>query len=123
MDDLIKYMDYLWVAAEDNIVTVGINEEGLEGFDEVETANLPDENTEVATDEVCGDLETDQGPFNLYSPVDGIVIEVNEAVVQNPKIIIDDPLGDGWLYRIEANNADQIEELPDRLNQVDEEFE
>ena len=123
MEDLIKYMDYMWIAADDNIVTVGINEEGLEGFDDIETAKMPEENTEVATDEVCGELDTDQGPFNLYSPVDGMVIEINEAVTQNPKLIIDDPLGDGWLYRIEANNVDQIEDLPDRLNQIDEEFE
>ena len=123
MDEIIKYMDYMWVTVEDNIVTVGINEEGLEGFDEVETVNMPEENTEVATDEVCGELETDQGPFNLYSPIDGMVIEVNEAVVQNPQIIIDEPLGDGWLFRVEASQPDQIEELPDRLKQNDEEFE
>lgn len=123
VDEFIRYMDYMWVTAEDNIITLGINEEGLEGFDEIEKVSLPEENTEVTTDDVCGELETDQGPFNLYSPIDGMVIELNEAVIQNPQLIIDDPLGDGWLFRIEANNADQIEELPDRLKQIDEEFE
>jgi glycine cleavage system H protein len=122
-EDYIKYMDYLWVSVDDNVITLGLSEEGLEDFDEILKANMPEENTEVATDEVCGELDTDQGPFNLYSPVDGVVIEVNEAVVQNPKLIVDEPLGDGWLYRIEANNIDQIEDLPDRLKQIDEEFE
>ena len=116
-------MDYMWVMADDNVVTVGITEEGLEAFDEIEKANMPEENTEVATDEACGELDTDQGPFNLYSPVDGTVIEANEAVIQNPKLIIDEPLGDGWLYRIEAHDPEQIEDLPDRLSAVDEEFE
>ncbi len=123
MDEMIKYMEYMWVQIDDNIVTVGISEEGLESFDEIERANMPEENTEVATDEACGELDTDQGPFNLYSPVDGIVVETNEATLDNPKLIMDDPLGDGWLYKIEADNPDQIDELPDKLQQTDEEYE
>ena len=113
----------MWVAVDDDIVTVGINDEGLEDFDMVESVSMPVENTNVTVDEVCGELETDQGPVNLYSPVDGMVIEVNEAVVQNPKLIFDDPFGDGWLFRVEASDPEQIEELPDRLKQIDEEFE
>ena len=123
MEEQIKYMNYMWVAVDDDIVTVGINDEGLEDFDMVEGVSMPVENTNVTGDEVCGGLETDQGPVNLYSPVDGMVIEVNEAVVQNPKLIFDDPFGDGWLFRVEASDPEQIEELPDRLKQIDEEFE
>ena len=98
----------MWVAVDDDIVTVGINDEGLEDFDMVESVSMPVENTNVTVDEVCGELETDQGPVNLYSPVDGMVIEVNEAVVQNPKLIFDDPFGDGWLFHVNASDPEKI---------------
>ncbi len=123
MDELITYMNYLWVQVDDNIITVGITEEGLEAFDDIEKITLPPENSEVTVDDVCGELETDQGPFSLYSPIDGTIIETNEAIFQNPSLIIEDPLGDGWLFKVEASDPDQIEELPDRLSQIDEEFE
>ena len=112
---LLTFMEYLWVQQEDDIVTIGITEEGLDGFDEVTNINMPSENTEVAEDEVCGELETDQGAFNLYSPIDGIVIEVNEAVKENAGLILEDPTGDGWLYKIEAESQTQLDNLRTKL--------
>jgi len=121
VDEQLIFMDYLWVQTEDDLVTVGVNEEGLEGFDQIEGLNLPTENTEVVENEVCGELETDQGPFNLYSPLDGTIIEINETVVQNPKLIVDDPLGDGWLFRVEPSNPSDLENLAERLKGLDDE--
>ncbi len=123
MEEQLKYMDYLWVQADDDVVTVGITEEGLEGFDDIETLLLPDENSKITEDEVCGNLETDQGPFSLFSPIDGTVIEINEAVVENPKMIFEDPTGDGWLFRVEAENITQVNELAAKLEAEEEDDE
>ncbi len=109
--DLITYMGYEWIMIEDGVITIGINEAGLEEFTEVNAANLPSETDEVITDEVCGELDTDQGPMNLYSPVEGIVLEVNEAVVENPSLIMEDCYGDGWLFKVEAKDAADLDEL------------
>ena len=111
MKDLITYMGYEWIQIEDGVITIGINEQGLDEFTEVEAANLPAENEEVITDEVCGELDTDQGPMNLYSPVEGNVIEVNEAVIENPSLITEDCYGDGWLFKVEPKNASDLDEL------------
>lgn len=111
MKDLITYMGYEWVMVEDGVVTVGINEAGLDEFTEVSSANLPAENEEVIPDEVCGELDTDQGPMNLYSPVEGNVIEINEAVIENPSLISEDCYGDGWLFRVEPKNSGDLDEL------------
>ncbi|MCB0384957.1 MAG: glycine cleavage system protein H, partial [Bdellovibrionales bacterium] len=91
--------------------TIGINEDGLEEFAEIMSANLPSEGEEVSGDEVCGELETDQGPMNIYSPLSGHVVEINEAVVENPDLILEDCYGDGWLVRIEADRPEDIERL------------
>lgn len=109
MNELMNYMGYLWVAVDGDIVTIGINDDGLDEFAEIEGVELPVEGTVVDPDEVCGELDTDQGPLNLYCPVDGKVVEVNEAVNNNPSLIIDDNTGDGWLFRVEAENIDQLD--------------
>ncbi|MBX3020326.1 MAG: glycine cleavage system protein H [Bdellovibrionales bacterium] len=111
MKDLITFMGYEWIMIEDGVVTVGINEAGLDEFTELNSINLPGENEEVIPDEVCGELDTDQGPLNLYTPIEGNVIEVNEAVVENPSLIVEDCYGDGWLFRVEPKSASDLDEL------------
>lgn len=111
MDDLITYMGYEWISVEDGVLTIGVNEDGLDEFSEIASISLPSESEELDPDEVCGELDTDQGPLNLYCPVAGHVIEVNEAVVENPSLVQEDCYGDGWLFRVEAKEVGDIAEL------------
>lgn len=111
MKDLITFLGYMWVMVEDGVATIGINEAGLDEFSEISAVNLPAESEEVIPDEVCGELDTDQGPMNLYTPVEGIVLEVNEAVIENPSLIQEDNFGDGWLFRVEAKSASDLDEF------------
>ena len=110
-DELITYMGYEWVLIDDGVVTIGINDQGLEEFTDINSLNMPTDGEEVITDEVCGELDTDQGPMNLYSPVEGNVVEINEAVIENPSLIMEDPYGDGWLFKVEPKNASDLDEL------------
>ena len=95
-------MGYLWVQKVDNVYTIGINEDGLEDFETIESVDLPRENEEIEADVVCGALETDEGPLDLYSPVSGKVIELNPAVIEDPSIITEDPY-DAWLLKVESD--------------------
>ena len=119
-DELITYMGYEWVRIDDGTITIGINEAGLDEFSEISAVNLPADQEEVIVDEVCGELDTDQGPMNLYSPVDGVVVEINEAVIENPSLIMEDPLGDGWLFKVEPKNASDLDELASPSSNDDE---
>lgn len=110
-DDFIPFLAYEWLQVEDGSVTIGISEEGLEELTEVSAINLPAEGEEVGADEVCGEVETESGPLNLYSPVEGKVVEINAAVVENPQLLFEDPYGDGWLFRVEATNQEDLDEL------------
>lgn len=123
MDELITYMGYLWIQVEGEVLTIGINDSALEEFSDITKVDLPVEGSVFEPDEVCGELETDQGPLNLYCPVDGKVIEINETAVQNPSVIQEDPYGDGWLFRIEAESADQVESLASDTNDGDDDDE
>lgn len=111
MDEALTYMGYEWVMVEDGTLVVGINEQGLDEFTEITKTSLPAIDEEVITDEVCGELETDQGPMNLYCPIEGTVIEINEAVVENPSLIQEDCYGDGWLFKVEPRKASDLKKL------------
>lgn len=109
--DLLSYMGYQWIQIEGNVLTIGVSEEGLEEVSDILAVNLPTENEEVAADEICGELDSRDGPLNIYSPVDGEVIELNSAVIDTPDLISEDPFGEGWLLRIEAKSEDDIAAL------------
>lgn len=110
-DEFIPYMGYEWLQVEDETVTIGISEEGLSELSDISSVKLPAENESVNPDEVCGEIETDEGALNIYSPVEGKVVEINAAVVENPSLIMEDPYGDGWLFRVEASNPEDLDEL------------
>ena len=110
-DDFIPYMGYEWLQVEDDTVTIGISEEGLSELSDITAVKLPSEAEEVSPDEICGEIETDEGVLNLYCPVEGKVVEINAAVVENPALIMEDSYGDGWLFRVEPNNVDDLDEL------------
>lgn len=122
LDDVRNFMGYLWIREEDGIITIGINEDGLEDFEEISSVELPAEHEKIDADVVIGTLETDDGPLDIYSPVSGTVIEVNNQVVEEPSIIIDDPYEEGWLIRIEADeDLDEDEDEEDEDDDDEEE--
>ena len=110
-NDHIPYMGYEWIQIDDDTIIVGVSEEGLAELTEITSVNLPGENEDVVPDEICGELDTEEGPLNLYSPIEGKVVEINAAVVENPALITEDPYGDGWLFKVEAANPEDIDEL------------
>jgi glycine cleavage system H protein len=115
-EDFITYAEYEWITVNDNILTIGITEEGLDELSEITAAELPTENTIVEADEVCGELDTRDGPLHLYVPVKGNVIEVNSSVTENPELISEDPMGDGWLIRVEAESPQELADFLETAN-------
>ena len=106
---IITYMENLWVSVEDSIVTIGVLESGLEDATEIYHVDLPTENSDVEGEEICGEVHTDDGPINLYSPVAGTVLEINSTVIANPKMLFEDSEGDCWLFKVEAAEEEDIE--------------
>ncbi|PIS10638.1 MAG: glycine cleavage system protein H [Bdellovibrio sp. CG10_big_fil_rev_8_21_14_0_10_47_8] len=105
-----NFKSYMWFLKEDNVYTVGLNEDAIEKFDKIEAFDLPPEGETVDIETACGSLETDQDPIDLYSPVAGTVTEINSSVVEDPTLIQDDPM-DSWLFKIESD--DDYVELDD----------
>lgn len=127
MGDARSFMGYMWVQEEDGVITIGINEEGLQDFDEISSVELPPEGEKIESDTVIGTIETDDGPLDIYSPVDGAVLEVNQAVIDEPSLIQEDPYEEGWLIKIETEDSlddeDEDEDDDDDDDEDDEEEE
>lgn len=122
-DEVRNFMGYHWIRQEDGIITIGINEDGLEDFEEISSVELPAEQEKIDADVVIGTLETDDGPLDIYSPVSGTVIEINSQVVEDPSIIMEDPYEEGWLVRIEADEDYEEDEEEDDEDDEDDEDE
>lgn len=113
-----NYNHHMWYQEDDGIITIGINEEGLADITEITSVDLPQEQEKVEEDVAIGTIETDDGPLDIFSPVEGTVIEVNSSVLEEPSVIQDDCYEEGWLLRIEAS-ADIDEDEDDEDDDLD----
>lgn len=116
-DQIRNFMGYMWVQREGDVYTIGINEEGLEEIQEINSIELPSENEEVDADASVGSIETDDGPLDIYSPVSGNVIEINTAVLEDPSLLQEDPY-DAWLLKIESE--DDLDDSDDDEDEDDD---
>jgi glycine cleavage system H protein len=120
MSEPINYMGHQWITINDGIVTVGISEEAAADLADDIVLTLPDPDDELSPGKVCGDIESSSGNLNLYSPVSGTVIEINDQVVEDSSILVDDPTDEGWLFKVEADNPDQIDRISLKANSSDD---
>jgi glycine cleavage system H protein len=114
-----NFMGYLWFQKEDNVFTVGLNEEGLEMFEEINSLELPPDGEVIEADVVVGSIETDQGPIDIYAPVSGTITEINSAVLEDATLIQDDPF-DAWLFKMESEEEFNDENVDDEEDEDDE---
>ncbi len=122
-DNVKNFNHHLWYTENEGIITIGINDDGLADITEINSVDLPPEQEKVDTDLAFGSIETDDGTLDLFSPIEGTIIEVNSQVLEDPSIIMEDPYEEGWLVRIEADGEieDTDEDEEDEDDDLDEE--
>ena len=94
--------NHFWSKQDDaGIVTVGMDELGLDSLGEMAYLTLPAVGTPVEMGKVMGSMEAAKMTGELFAPISGIVVEKNDAVLQNPLLVNEDPFDKGWLIKIE----------------------
>lgn len=102
--DALKYTaEHEWVALSGTTATVGITDYAAEKLGDVVYVDLPAVGTAVTADAVCGEIESTKSVGELYAPLNGTVVEINDAVVDDPSLVNAGPFGGGWLIRIEID--------------------
>jgi glycine cleavage system H protein len=93
-----------WVRSqEDGIVTVGITDHAQHLLGDLVFVELPEVGRVVAAAEGCAVVESVKAASDVYSPVDGVIVEVNELLADNPELINEDPYEEGWILRIKTS--------------------
>ena len=110
-EDLKYTKEHEWIRVSGNIATVGITDYAQDQLGEVVFVELPDEGEEFSKDDAFGSVESVKSVNDIYSPVSGKIIEVNDPVADSPEIVNDDPFGEGWLVKIELENNAELKEL------------
>ena len=107
--DLKYTAEHEWVAVDGDVATVGITAYAAEKLGDVVYVDLPKQGSNVATGKVVGEIESTKSVGELFAPVDGEVVESNQAVVDDPTLVNSDPFGAGWLIKV------KFTELPELL--------
>lgn len=102
--------EHEWISLEGDIATVGITDFAADKLGDVVFVELPGADSAVAAGDVCGEIESTKSVGELYAPLTGTVVEVNDAVVDDPSLVNAEPFAGGWLIKIRVEG-----ELPGDL--------
>lgn len=111
----LKYaQSHEWIRSEGNgEYTIGITEHAQELLGDMVFVDLPEVGREVAAGDDCAVAESVKAASDIYSPLSGEIIAVNEELDGSPELVNSAPFGEGWLFRIKANNESELDDLLD----------
>ncbi|WP_254530643.1 glycine cleavage system protein GcvH [Natrinema gelatinilyticum] len=110
-DDRRYLESHEWAWETDGVVRVGISDFAQDELGDVVFVELPDEGDTVGQNEEFGVVESIKAVSDLYAPVAGEVVAINDALFDAPELVNDDPFGEGWMLEIDPENGEQLEEL------------
>lgn len=110
-DDRKYTQEHEWVMVEGDVATVGVTEYAASEMGDVVFLELPEPGDAVGQGDAVGTIETVKSVEDLFSPLSGEVSEVNDAVLDAPELMNQDPLDAGWLYKMKVSDPSQVEKL------------
>jgi glycine cleavage system H protein len=110
-EGLLYSKEHEWVLVEADTATIGITEFAQEELGDVVYVELPEVGEKIVKDDPFGAVESVKAVSDVYAPVSGTVLEINDVLPDSPETINDDPYGDGWMIRVEMNDKDDLKDL------------
>jgi len=108
----LKYAkEHEWVRVEGDTAVIGVSEFAQEQLGEVVYVDMPSQGDSVSAGETFGEIESVKSVSELYSPVSGEIVAVNEALSDTPEVVNSSPLGDGWMIKVRMSDPAQLDEL------------
>ena len=112
---MIKYTeDHEWISVEGDVAVVGITHHAQDALGDVVFVDLPEVGKTFAQKDVAGVVESVKAAADVYMPVSGEIVEVNEALRDDPSLANSDPLGQGWFFKVKLTNAAEVDALLDK---------
>jgi glycine cleavage system H protein len=113
-EDLRYHREHDWARVEGEEATFGITWYAQDALGEVVFYESPETGAEVTKDQAYAEVESVKAVSDVYAPLSGEIVAVNDAVADKPELINEDPYGDGWLVKVRLSDATEVEELLDR---------
>lgn len=112
-DGLLYSTDHEWVQRVEGGVRIGITDYAQDALGDVVYVQVPAVGTKVAAGDSFSEVESTKSVSDVYAPVTGVVIEVNDALGDDPAAVNSDPYGNGWLCVIELSSPEELDRLLD----------
>lgn len=114
IDENARYLEsHEWARKEGNLFTIGISDHAQSLLSDIVYVELPEIDDELEKEELFGVVESVKAASDVYLPLSGTVVEVNEELLDAPELINEDAFGDGWIIKIKADDKDEWKELMD----------
>ena len=112
--DLRYTAEHEWVRAnDDGVVRIGITAFAQDALGDVVYVSLPSVGDDVSAGDACGEVESTKSVSDIYAPLAGEVVAVNEALDSSPELVNSDPYGQGWMYAVRLADASALDALLD----------
>ena len=116
----MKYTEeHEWLRVEGDVVVVGITEHAAEQLGDIVFVELPEPGTTVSKDDEVVVIESDKAASDVLAPLDGEIVEVNEALADDPGKVNEDAIGDGWFFKMKIEDMSALDELMDEADYLD----
>ncbi|MFO7609028.1 MAG: glycine cleavage system protein GcvH [Candidatus Krumholzibacteriia bacterium] len=112
-DDRKYTQEHEWVQVEGEIGTVGVTDFAASELGDVVFVELPEVGSEFSQGDTIGTIESVKAVADLFLPVSGEIVEINEIVAEGPELLNKDPLDDGWLFKVRISDPSELEQLLD----------
>jgi glycine cleavage system H protein len=110
-DDLLYTNSHEWVRVEDDVAEIGITDFAQEQLSDLTFVELPTVRDILNAGDEVAVVESVKAASDVYSPISGEVIEINDALESKPEVLNSDPYGEGWLFKVRMTNPAELEDL------------
>ena len=108
----VKYSkEHEWIKLEEDIATIGITKHATEMLGDIVFTELPEKGTVVEKDGTAGVVESTKAASDVYTPVSGEVVEINQSIVDDPSKINADPEGGAWFFKLKLKDKSELDTL------------
>jgi len=116
----MKYTEeHEWLEIEGDLVVVGITEHASEQLGDIVFVELPEVGTAVTKDDEVVVIESVKAASDILAPLDGEIVEVNEALADNPGLVNEDAQGDGWMFKMKVEDLSALDDFMDEAKYKD----
>ena len=106
--------EHEWITVDGEVATIGITKHATEMLGDIVFAELPDKGSNVEKDKTAGVVESTKAASDVYTPISGEVVDINQSIVDDPSKINSDPEGSAWFFKLKIKDKSEIDTLMNR---------